>query len=86
MEKKMKQLENDVKQSEEWKKLYEETQAKNKKKDEKIDSLYVLLEQYRKQEIELRSKKEELNLENIKLKILKCEVPACQKRTPPTGF
>jgi gas vesicle protein len=82
----MKQIENEAKQSEEWRKLYEEGKLEIKELNNKIDSLYDVIEQRRECEEKLRTEKEELGLEHMKLKMLKCEVPSCPKRVPPTGF
>jgi gas vesicle protein len=83
---KTKNIENEAKQSEEWKKLFDGAKNEIKEKDDKIDSLYVKIESYRDEELNLQKQLGETVVENVKLKIMKCEVPSCLKRTPPTGF
>jgi uncharacterized membrane-anchored protein YhcB (DUF1043 family) len=83
---KMKSIENEAKQSEEWKKLFDEAKSEAKERDEKIDSLYVKIENQRNVEIDLYKETKRLVTENTRLKILKCELPLCPKRVPPTGF
>lgn len=85
-EKKAKNLENEAKQSEEWKKLYEEAHAESRAKDEKIDSLYAEITKHRDEKAEKSVRIAELEVENAKLRILKCEVPSCPNRKPPTGY
>ena len=82
----MKDIENETKQSDEWRKLYEEAKSELREKDKKIDSLYDEIQRHRDVEIDLHKEVGKLSAENIKLLVLKCEVPACTKRTPPTGF
>jgi chromosome segregation ATPase len=90
-------LENASKECEEWKKLYstlkdelktekEEHVAEIKRKDEKIDSLYAAISKHRDDKSDLCQRVAELEVENTKLKILKCEIAGCLKRTPPTGY
>lgn len=83
---KTKNIENEAKQSEEWRKLYEEAKSEINEKDEKIDSLYLKIEGHRDAKVELHKENKTLVVENTRLQILKCEVPLCPKRTPPTGF
>ena len=83
---KNKNIENEAKQSEEWRKLYEEAKSEIKEKDLKIDSLYLKIEEHRDAKVELHKENKTLVVENTRLQILKCEVPLCPKRTPPTGF
>ncbi|NDV63910.1 hypothetical protein [Bacteroides sp. 224] len=83
---KTKNIENEAKQSEEWKKLYDETKSEIKELNEKIDSLYSKIEEHRDEKVELHKEIKKLVVDNTRLAILKCEVPACLKRTPPTGF
>ena len=92
-EKKAKDIENESKQSEEWKKLYEETHSELQqkdaiieKKDEKIDALYVEITKHRDEKAQQSIVIAELQVENTKLKLLKCDRPSCQNRQPPTGY
>lgn len=85
-ERKAKNLENEAKQSEEWKKLYEEAHAESRSKDEKIDSLYNEIAKHRDEKAQKALRITELEVENTRLKVLKCEVPSCLNRKPPTGY
>ena len=84
--KRQKNIENESKQSEEWKKLYKESQDVVSTKQSKIDSLYGEIKKLMADSLEQQKENAKLSVENTRLKMLKCEVPACQKRTPPTGF
>lgn len=94
---KSKILDNEAKQSEEWKKLYEEERqsfltlrkekdAEIKERDAKIDSLYGEISRHRDEKAVLAKKNAELEVCNIKLTFLKCVVPSCMKRDPQTGY
>lgn len=97
IENRMKAAEIEVKQSEEWKKLYQEERnellAFRKEHDEivaqkdaKIDELYTIISHQRDCKAELSKENTELQVEKTRLTILKCEVPNCPKRQPPTGY
>ncbi|MEG1543262.1 MAG: hypothetical protein RR382_01880 [Tannerellaceae bacterium] len=79
-------IENEARQSEEWKKLYEESKQDSKEKDAKIDSLYLEIKEHRADYYELQKDCETVKLDNVKMKMLKCEKPGCTLRTPPTGY
>jgi septal ring factor EnvC (AmiA/AmiB activator) len=83
---KSKIIENDARQSEEWKKLYDETHAEVKEKEAQINELYQDITTHRNEKAELRVQVAELQVENAKLKLLKCELPKCPNRKPPTGY
>lgn len=85
-ERKAKNIENESKQSAEWKKLYDETREELKEKELKIDSLYAEITKHRDEKAALNNKNAELGVENTKLKFLKCDVPRCLNRKPPTGY
>ena len=70
----------------EWRKLYDEVSEDNKKLNDKIDSLYVTIEDDRKRIRELQEKNMQLSLELQKANFMKCEVKGCEKRQPPTGY
>lgn len=78
--------ENITTRAEEWRKLYEEESEERKKRDEKIDALYVEKEQDREHIRELKEKNMQLSLELQKAQFLKCEVKGCKDREPPTGY
>ena len=83
---KSKNIENESKQSAEWQKLYEEEHENNRLKDEKIDTLYLEISKHRDHNASLSVEMAQLEVENTRLKIFKCDIPACQQRTPPTGY
>lgn len=87
---KSKILENEAKQSEEWQKLYNEEkerrQTEREASDSKIDSLYKKISDVRDEKAEMAKRITELEVENTRLKLLKCEKPGCGTRQPPTGY
>lgn len=96
-ERKSKDLDNEAKQSEEWRKLYEEErgcclQARKdydetiKEKDAKIDELFAEISNQRNQKVELHNRIAEMTVELTKLRMLKCEAVNCVNRKPPTGY
>lgn len=74
--KRNKQLQNDILASTQWKELFEKEEAKNEKLNAKLDASY-------KENSLLRDKNNDLSTQNAVLKILKCEIIACEKREPP---
>lgn len=94
---KSKTIENEAKQSDEWKKLYMEEKQRREEDlkaweierssyEQKIDKLYQTISQHRDEKAEITKGNAKLEVENTRLCILKCEIPACGNRTPPTGF
>lgn len=81
-----KEIDNEAKQSEEWKKLYEETKEELDERDAKIDELYQQIHNQRDTEAEMAKHITEIEVENTKCKLLMCEVPSCPKRQPQTGY
>lgn len=79
-------IENEVKQSEEWRKLYNKSQEENKELNIKIDSLYGTIATHRDENTQLRIENTKLMVENTKLELLKCNKPSCPHRQPPTGY
>lgn len=90
-------LENEAKQSEEWRKLYMEEKERREADlkaweeersnyDNKIESLYKQISQHRDEKAAMTKANTNLEVENARLRLLKCEVPACALRKPPTGF
>lgn len=84
--KSMKKIENEAKQSEEWKKLYIDQKNEALEKDKKIDQLYAEITKYRDENAELHLENEKLKIENSKLVIVKCLKPGCVDRDPPSIF
>lgn len=96
-ERKSKMLANEARQSEEWKKLYEEErnmreedrkewEGERTRLEEKIDSLYDSISHQRDCKAELSKENAKLQVDNTRLCMLKCEVPNCAHRKPPTGY
>lgn len=94
---KEKNLQNEAKQAEEWKKLYdEERKARDEDQkdweqertrlDAKIDDLYVQINRHRDEKAEIIKRNTKLEVENTRLTMLKCEVVNCLNRKPPTGY
>lgn len=94
---KSKILENEAKQSEEWKKLYDEERnlreldrkrwdEERNQLDTKIDSLYDSITHHRDDKAALNKNNAKLEVENMRLCMLKCEVVNCPNRKPPTGY
>lgn len=79
-------LENEATQAEEWQKLYNEEREQIAKLNAKIDDLYEELSKARNENASLHEQLTEAKIENTKLKLLKCEKPACPHRQPPTGY
>lgn len=79
-----KELENEAKQSEEWRKLYEEMKAEAKERDTKIDSLYDTINQHRNEKAELRQQITDLSVKVTAMRFTKCEKLYCADRIPPT--
>lgn len=72
-EKKSRDIDNESKQSEEWRKLYLESQEDSRKKDEKIDDLYKIIEGMRR-DITALERRVQLNT------IYRCDRIECGKR------
>lgn len=69
----------------EWKELYEKKEVMCDKLNEKIDSLYIKIEEDRVRIRELMEKNQALALRNQLLEEQKCEIRACDKRKPPSN-
>lgn len=94
---KEKNLQNEAKQAEEWRKLYdEERNARDEDQkdwieerdrlDAKIDELYLQINKHRDEKAEVIKRNTTLEVENTRLSMLKCEVVNCSHRQPPTGY
>jgi gas vesicle protein len=83
---KAKNIENEAKQSEEWKKLYVEAHQELSEKGKKIDCLYEEISKHRDESVKNGVEKAKLEVEITKLTLLKCTRPNCSNRQPPTGF
>lgn len=94
---KEKNLQNEAKQADEWKKLYdEERKARDEDQkdwmverdrlDKKIDDLYMQINKHRDEKAEVIKRNTTLEVDNTRLTMLKCEVVNCPNRKPPTGY
>ena len=94
---KSKIIENEAKQSEEWRKLYDEErkmhfeerkewEIERDKLNTKIDDLYNAITKHRDEKARIIKSNTSLEVENTRLCLLKCEVVNCDKRKPPTGY
>lgn len=96
-ERKSKILANEAKQSEEWHKLYVEEKERREEDrknwenergqyEQKIDHLYHRISEVRNEKAAVTKVNTQLEVENTKLCLLKCEAPNCPNRKPPTGY
>ena len=94
---KSKIIENEAKQSEEWKKLYDEErrmaseerkewESERNRLNDKIDELFAQITKHRDEKAEVIKANTALEVENTRLRMLKCEVVNCPSRKPPTGY
>ena len=85
-DKRAKVLENEAKQSDEWRKLYERSDQDSRDKDAKIDAMYAEKKELR-QELDRKSEEiTELKLKNKELEYQKCQKFECPRRLPPRFF
>lgn len=80
----LKEIENEAKQSDEWRKLYEEMKKEAVERDRKIDDLYGEISKHRDEKVEMRKELARLEVQVAKLGYTKCEVLYCPDRVPPT--
>ncbi len=94
---KSKIIENEAKQSEEWKKLYDEErkmaaeerkewESERNRLNDKIDELFIQITKHRDEKAEIAKTNTALEVKNTRLCMLKCEVVNCPNRKPPTGY
>ena len=92
--KRSKDVENELKEADEWKKLYQEKAEKSNAKDAKIDELrrhinalqqdkIALIEKSTQQQLEKDKEIAKLQLLLFEEKYYRCEVAGCGKRKPP---
>ena len=85
-DKRAKVLENEAKQSDEGRKLYERSDQDSRDKDAKIDAMYAEKKELR-QELDRKSEEiTELKLKNKELEYQKCQKFECTRRLPPRFF
>lgn len=82
----MKELEIESKQSDEWKKLYELSDADSKRKDNKIDELYTERQQLLERLIGKERHISSLIVYIERLLFARCDVDECGKRCPPRHY
>lgn len=85
-ERKSKIIENEAKQSEEWRKLYNEEREERSRLNTKIDDLYVQVNLLRNEIADKSDEVSKLSTENAQLKVLKCTKPGCPNRQPPSNY
>ncbi len=77
------ELENKSKQAEEWRKLYEEELAENRKKDDLISRLYKQVDEERQKRVAAELELAKERGVNGFLRVIKCKRYSCGDREPP---
>lgn len=85
-DKRAKEIENEAKQSDEWRKLYERSEQDSRDKSDKIDRLYDEKKELRERFETLMAECAELKILNKELEYQKCERFECLKRCPPRFY
>ena len=85
-DKRAKEIENEAKQSDEWRKLYERSEQDSRDKSDKIDRLYDEKKELRERFETLMAECAELKIQNKELEYQKCERFECLKRCPPRFY
>lgn len=80
----LKEIENEAKQSDEWRKLYEEMKKEAAERDRKIDDLYNEISKHRDEKGVMRKEIAKLEVQVAQLRYTKCEKLYCADRVPPT--
>lgn len=70
----------------EWKELADSRDIKLEQKDSKIDSMYIMINEWRDKYNSLSNECHTLKLENQSLKFRLCNKRGCEGREPQTGF
>jgi len=97
LENKEKEISNDAKVSDGWqeyvtelkgekKELKDEIEMLKREHNEEKEKLEKTISDYRDKYYACREEKESLKVENVKLTLLKCEIPSCPTRKPPSGY
>lgn len=81
-----KTLEIEARQSEEWRKLYEQERDELKEREIKIDALYEEIKMHRNEKAEMAVRIAELEVRCTKAELLMCKRPGCGQREPQTGY
>lgn len=82
----LKEAEVEAKQSDEWKKLYEKSDAEASEKNKKIDELYAERQGMYNKLIEKDSIIARKDIEIERLKFTRCFVNGCKRRRPPREY
>lgn len=85
-DKRAKEIENEAKQSDEWRKLYERSEQDSRDKSDKIDRLYDEKKELRERFETLMAECAELKIQNKELEYQKCQRFECLKRCPPRFY
>lgn len=85
-DKRAKEIENEAKQSDEWRKLYERSEQDSRDKSDKIDRLYDEKKELRERFESLMAECAELKIQNKELEYQKCQRFECLKRCPPRFY
>ena len=85
-DKRAKEIENEAKQSDEWRKLYERSEQDSRDKSDKIDRLYDEKKELRERFEALMAECAELKIQNKELEYQKCQRFECLKRCPPRFY
>jgi len=86
LENKEKEQEIDAKVSDGWQEYVAELKSEKKELKEEISKLEIDYNELREKHFKALEEKEQVKIENVKLMLLKCEVPSCPTRKPPTGY
>lgn len=91
--KRLKSLENAEKEQEietkvidGWQEYVAELKAEKAELKTEISKLETDYNELREKHFKALEEKEQVKIENVKLTLLKCEVPSCPSRKPPTGY
>lgn len=82
----LKDMELESRQSDEWKRLYETSDKDSREKDAKIDSLYGERQRLLAQLIAKEREASSLKVEQERLMFARCDVNECRKRRPPRRY
>ncbi len=82
----MKEVEVDAKQSDEWKRLYEKSDEDSREKDRKLDALYTERQQMYNQLIERDRTIARKDITIERLRFTRCDVNGCRRRRPPREY
>lgn len=82
----LKDMEVESRQSDEWKRLYDISDRDSREKDSKIDSLYGERQRLLAQLIDKEREVSTLKVEQERLSFARCDVNECRRRRPPRRY